>query len=95
MVLAHVHGPGCGHFWWHGEWWDAPHPAACAICARRPGVFVHVHGPGCGHYFWHGGYWGYPHPADCPCGFRGGVSLGFGLGTGLRGGVRGHVGTGR
>lgn len=27
--LEHVHKEGCGHYFWHGNWHDKPHPADC------------------------------------------------------------------
>ncbi|GIW73074.1 MAG: hypothetical protein KatS3mg102_2616 [Planctomycetota bacterium] len=33
-VRVHVHGPGCGHYFWHGAWYAYPHPADCRLCVR-------------------------------------------------------------
>jgi len=63
IVRGHAHEDGCGHYYWHGDWWVYAHPADC-MCSV---VVYHVHYDGCGHFFWHGMWYDYPHPWNCCC----------------------------
>ncbi|MBI3736858.1 hypothetical protein HY256_10130 [Candidatus Sumerlaeota bacterium] len=61
---VHVHGPGCGHYFYSGIWhdWELGHVHTlwCGHFFFNGAYFSfgigHVHGPGCGH-FYDGGIW--------------------------------------
>jgi hypothetical protein len=53
LATSHVHGAGCGHFYWDGSWWSEPCPPAYVYLSRRsyPGDcgragYVGYYGPG-------------------------------------------------
>lgn len=69
---VHVHGAGCGHYWYNGAWYYQSghvHGSGCGhvfieghwvLSAPVVVEKVHVHDAHCGHYFC-GGTWYYMH----------------------------------
>lgn len=59
----HVHGIGCGHYYYHGAWHNLPHAQGC----KRPHntKVVVFYGPGPGRFYWHGAWHRRPHPRNC------------------------------